>query len=225
MVREVVGSMSDWSGVLKDLFRQFHDGSLTLEQATAFKEHRNPFEILLPVQGWQDFYRKHFGVDVDFSTITIPKHRPGFDRLIIVVQGLTLNQTYNVCVRQFPCWRYAEDLDKAISHNDRDAKNGGYAVWFRNRQEADEELKNISADQLAEQKIPGITLLERLLYELKYWNEAGEHLDISNWTFCTGSRNADGYVPRVNWSGGRLKVTWRYSYDYTGILRSRAAVP
>ena len=43
--KQVVGSMSDWSGVLKDFFRQIGDGSLTLEQVTATVEHRNPFEI------------------------------------------------------------------------------------------------------------------------------------------------------------------------------------
>ncbi len=36
--------MSEWSGTLKDLFRQIDDGSITLEQTRAFAEHRNPFE-------------------------------------------------------------------------------------------------------------------------------------------------------------------------------------
>lgn len=42
--RQVVGSMSDWSGVLKDFFRQISDGSLTLEHIIDVNEHRNPFE-------------------------------------------------------------------------------------------------------------------------------------------------------------------------------------
>jgi len=42
-MKNIVGSMSDWSGVLKDLFRQVNDGSITLAQTQAFVEHRNPF--------------------------------------------------------------------------------------------------------------------------------------------------------------------------------------
>lgn len=44
MPREVVGSMSEWSGVLKDFFRQIEDGSHSLEAVKAFNERRNPFE-------------------------------------------------------------------------------------------------------------------------------------------------------------------------------------
>ena len=65
MKKEVVGSMSDWSGVLKDLFRQFDDGSLTLEQMKAVAEHRSPFIILDSLlQEWGKFYKKYFGIDL-----------------------------------------------------------------------------------------------------------------------------------------------------------------
>ena len=226
MAKEVVGSMSDWSGVLKDLFRQIDDGSLALEQVKALVGHRNPFIILDSLlQEWSRFYQKYFGLELDFSDLNVSEPPPGFERLIIVVQGLTLNQVYDVCAEHFTCWRYADDLDKAVPNNDRDPAKGAYAVWFRNRQEADEELRNLSVDQLKEKGILGITLLERLLYELKYWDEAKDHLDISNWTLCTGSRDADGDVPRVDWSGGKLKVDWSYVVYHGGLLRSRAAVP
>jgi hypothetical protein len=39
----MVGDMSDWSGMLKDLFRQIQDGSKTKEMLQAFLENRNPF--------------------------------------------------------------------------------------------------------------------------------------------------------------------------------------
>jgi len=41
--KEVVGSMSEWSGVLKDFFRQINDGSKTLRQVQLFLENKNPF--------------------------------------------------------------------------------------------------------------------------------------------------------------------------------------
>ncbi len=40
----VVGSMSEWSGMLKDFFRQIADGSITKERLEEFLAHRNPFE-------------------------------------------------------------------------------------------------------------------------------------------------------------------------------------
>ena len=46
---KVVGSMSDWSGLLKDFFRQIDDGSFTREMLKAVNEHRNPFTEPLAV--------------------------------------------------------------------------------------------------------------------------------------------------------------------------------
>lgn len=43
MKRQVVGSMSEWSGVLKDFWRQVDDGSITLTMVKNFVERRNPF--------------------------------------------------------------------------------------------------------------------------------------------------------------------------------------
>jgi len=40
MPKKVVGSMSEWSGVLKDLFRQIDDGSVTLEQVKDLVIHK-----------------------------------------------------------------------------------------------------------------------------------------------------------------------------------------
>jgi len=224
MESKVVGGMSEWSGILKDLFRQIHDGSLTLEQVKAFVDHQNPFEILSPILEWQDFYRKYFGIDADFSAVAMPEHRVEFDRLIIVAQGLTLNQVYDACARQFPCWRWTDNLDAAVTKNDR-TPGHAYAVRLRDRREADEELKNLSADQLAEKGIPGITLLERMLYELKYWDETKDHLDVNNVTLCSGSRDAGGHVPSARWYDGYFGVDWYYSYSHCRGLRSRAAVP
>src|SRR3989344_4718614 len=58
---------------------------------------------------------------------------------------------------------YTENLDESVPTNDRDPKNGSYWVRCRATIEADEELKNLSANALAERNIQGLTLLERLL--------------------------------------------------------------
>jgi len=211
---------------LKEFFAQIGKGRITKSGLQRFLRGG---KVTRTVEQWKQewfyFYRRHFGLELDFSSLKIPEQQPGFERLIIVVQGLTLNQVYDVCAKNFSCWRYADDLDKSITLNDRNPGRDSYAVWFRDRKEADEELKDLSADQLTEKKILGITLLERLLYELKYWDEVDEHLDISNWTLCAGSRNSDGYVPSVIWRSDRLKVSWDDSNSHRDGLRARVAVP
>jgi len=47
--REVVGSMSDWAGVLKDFFRQIGDGSKTFKQVVAFNEGEIHLNLVSPL--------------------------------------------------------------------------------------------------------------------------------------------------------------------------------
>lgn len=121
---------------------------------------------------------------------------------------------------------YADDLDAYIATNDRDPANGSYSVSFHSNVEADEEFKNLSANQLKETGHHGITLLERLLLELGYFLATGKHLDEKNWTLCTGSRYRSGDVPDVDWHLGSRGVYVNYYYPgYSGgNRRSRSVV-
>ena len=228
--RQVVGSMSDWSGVLKDFFRQIGDGSIALNQVQAFLEHQNPFgakaelDILALLVDWQNFYNELFGIETDFSDLQIPEKQEGFDRLIIVAKEMTPQLLYDKCKELFLCWKWTnKNLDKIVK-SERIAKNGAYAIWVRNRVEADEELKNLSADDLKKKNISGITLEERLIHELKYFKETGKHLDRDNITLCAGSRYSDGDVPDVYWYIGELKLRWDSSDFRSDDLRARRAV-
>jgi len=69
-----------------------------------------------------------------------------------------------------------------------------------------------------------LTLLERLVYEYKYYSETKSHLDIDNITLCSGSRRSNGYVPYVDWRGGGLLVDWCHSDHSYGNIRARSAV-
>jgi len=216
--------MSEWSGMLRDLFRQIDDGSIGLREVQAFLEHKNPFEAVDPVKDWQNFYRDTFGVEVDFSELRLPEKEEGFDRLIIVAQGMTPQRLYDKCKELFRCWKWADkNLDKIVN-SERTAENGAYAVWFRDLVEADEDLKNLSADDLKAKDTPGITLEERLLMELKYFQETGKHLDIHNITLCADSRYSVGGVPVVDWWGGELRGFWDRPVGRGEGLRSRRAV-
>lgn len=232
MAKPTVGSMSAWSGVLKDLFRQIDDGSHTLESIQAFNEHRNPFEVAVSaadkVAVCYSFYRQFFGLDLDFSDLRIPTPKPGFTHLLIVAEGLTPNRVYDVCSQHFPCWRYTNDLDAALdwAKEERDPRKGAYAIWIRDMVEADENLKNISADSIKARGLTTETLTERLLQELVCWHETKKRLDIQNITLCSGSRYQDGFVPSVRWRrhDGEVFVGYYSSGDSRSYLRSRQVV-
>lgn len=211
---------------LKEFFAQIERGRITKESLQVFLRGERRGDISTLLANWQEFYCDVFRLKVDFSGVAIPTKKKGFDRLIVVAQGMTPQRLYDKCAELFSCWKWPnDDLDKIVQ-SERTAKDSAYAVWFRDTVEADEDLKNLSPNDLAKKSIPGITLEERFLYELKYFKETGNHLDIENWTLCTGSRGPGGGVPAVRWGPlvRKLEVLWcGPGYSDPG-LRSRRAV-
>ena len=183
------------------------------------------FDIGDVLQDWKKFLTEIFGTGVNTSGITIPEHQPGFDRLVVVPQGMTLNEVLQACRDRFPVWSYCDDdPDRDVTENDREPKET-YAIWVRDRVEADEELRGFSVNDLQKRGIPGITLLERLLLELMFFEESGKHLDAETWTLCSGSRHTvGGYVPHVWWGYDGLRVYWYALDDRGNLLRSRQVV-
>lgn len=159
---------------------------------------------------WQDFYAKYFSLAVDLSAVKIPTPVRGFNRLLIIIPGVSPNSVIAAQRNHFKTWTYTEDLDTAINHNDRDTKNGSYAIWVRDTVEPDQKYRNRSANWVAENKVSGETLLERLVHGLRYWDEKKKHLDINGVTLCTGSRDSDGGVPGVYFDPdcGEVSVYW-----------------
>jgi hypothetical protein len=222
-------------GMMEDLTHKLRKGVLTPDELAKFLKKENPFETKMAsknkrppniVSPWISFYRDVFGIRTVFPGIKIPEKRDGFDRLLIIAEGMTSQKLYDKCAELFPLWKWIDrDLDEIVTSN-RTAKNGAYAVWVRDRVEADEELKNLSANQLKERGVSGITLEERLIYELKYFNETGKHLDINNVTLCAGSRCRDGIVPDVGFDSGArgVGVHWANPEGRIDHLRSRQTV-
>src|SRR3989344_1185638 len=199
MVGDVPGNVL---GMLEDLMLKLRKCVLTPDELELFLKKRNPFSLVSDLLlDWQNFW-KRMGAKADLWKVKIPRKQKGFDRLIVVPHGMTPQKIYDLCASKFRCWKYTGDsLDKAIIHEDRTAKDGSYAIWVRERIEADEELKNRSANDLAAMKISGITFTERAIYELKHHDETSQNLDIQNITLCSGSRYFDGDVPCVYWRG------------------------
>jgi|SRR3989344_1419388 len=230
----------DWdkySNIMREINGQLGRGGLTLDHLQAVVEHRNPFEateercthpgLIAPDASldWANFYREVFGEEHDFSTLKIPVHE-GFSRTIIVAKGMTPERLFQKCLERFRTWKWTDQSLDEIVISDRTSKDGAYAVCFRNVVEADANLKLMSANDLKAANIPGITLEERLLMELKYFKETRKHLDIKNVTLCSGSRFSDGVVPGVGWSsyGAEMHVDgFHPDYRYDD-LHAREAV-
>lgn len=143
------------------------------------------------------------------------------------VKGVTCNNVVAVLKSLgVKFYLYANDLDREVTKNDRDSAKGSYVVSFRATIEADEENKNLSANDCAERAIQGITLLERLLLELTYFLATKQHLDVENVTLCAGSRDRFGIVPGVSWYSGDRKVCvfWYGLGNSGGTLRARSVV-
>jgi hypothetical protein len=92
--------------------------------------------------------------------------------------------------------------------------------------EADEEYKSMSAKELDGKGIVGITLRERLLMEIQYFDKTGYHLDIESITLCSGSRDSGGDVPSVYWSPAyrMVYVDWCHVLHSSPPIRTRAVV-
>lgn len=175
---------------------------------------------------WQDFYKEVFGIETDFSKIKIPEKQEGFERLIIMEKGMTAQKLFDKCKELFPVDKYDEEnLDKVVTL-DRSAVEKAYAIWIRERVEADEELKGFSAYSIKMDKIATETLEERLLDEIKFFKKTGGHLDSGGtWTLCSGSRIFDDNVPVVYWRDeGEMRVGWEPSKRYRSWIGHRQVV-
>lgn len=171
---------------------------------------------------WRKLCRVQFEIELDFASVRIPKQRRGFARLIVVAKGITLDRICSV-MGKLGFAPVGANLDGIVS--DRTAENGSYAIWVRDRQEADEEMKYLSAKDLKERGISGVTIEEHFLHEIAYFFvEFGNHLDVEDATLCSGSRSPDGGVPYVRCGGARVGVRGYDHYCCTGRLRARVAV-
>ena len=158
---------------------------------------------------WQKFYKEKFNWTVDFSSVIIPPMPTvGQWRLLLIPKGMTLNFAFQIASGLFTSWRYNNDLDGVVTKNIRNTENH-YAVWIRDEVEPDKEFLGKSTRQSDPDMKIGITLLERIIFEIKYFTETRNHLDIKGLTFCSGSCNANGRVMDANLNAnGRFSVDW-----------------
>lgn len=194
------------------------------ENIISEKNEKSPEQLK---KDWEDFYRE-IGIEADLSDVEIPEKREGFEKLLIMAKGLTPQKLFDKPSEFCPTWKYIEeDLDKIIT-SDRSAKEKAYAVWVRDRIEADKEheVKNRNdnvMEIIKEKKIIAETLEERLLQEIEFFKKTGEHLDNKTITLCVGSCISDRCVPGVYfYKKVRVDDCYPVHHDYR--FRVREAV-
>ncbi|MFH1473232.1 MAG: hypothetical protein ABIF06_02380 [bacterium] len=194
--------------------------------------------LAVPLDLWAEarleherFYKEVLGMEVLLTDIRIPDAENDINMPLIIHNGLMerfggqpIEGLFQIARSRFSSWKYTTDevLGIVIPTHDRHPKDGSYAILVRNRVEADEENKNLSADDCREKGIQGETVLERIFHELFHHWKTGKHLDVANWTLCSGSRTRGGRVPYAYWHDSQFRVDWYYpSYRYPN-LRPRS---
>ncbi|MFC1700690.1 hypothetical protein ACFLZ0_00885 [Patescibacteria group bacterium] len=193
---------------------------MSIRQAVKRLNQFNPDQIL---SYWYEFYKYQFSIQPTFGDIVIPKPHGDFSRHIITLGEVTEQVAYERSNELYNCWKWTEKSLNDVLKPDRTSK-GIYVGLFRARQEADEELKNLSANELGKKGVIGNTLKQRLIMELDYFlriGRTGGHLDINNITLCSGSRDSDGNFPDVSWCGGKMWVDRCHPELSNDGLRSR----
>ncbi|MEK7555125.1 MAG: hypothetical protein AAB518_04040, partial [Patescibacteria group bacterium] len=114
--------------------------------------------VKFTVEDWLRFYRDDCGISISESDIVIPAP-PTFPHwLVAEPAALTPNQGYAAMERRFggnQCWRHTGNLDV---YERIHSFIGVRAFYVRARIEADEELKDQSAQMIWDAKTPTLSL-------------------------------------------------------------------
>ncbi|OGI23578.1 MAG: hypothetical protein A3E91_02845 [Candidatus Moranbacteria bacterium RIFCSPHIGHO2_12_FULL_40_10] len=192
------------TAVLEDIFRgsviqycNVRDAEL---KKISVKKKPNLFSKILSAQ--ERFYKEEFGKKCDFAGLIIPDAKKIFAWLMCMTEKVGIEELLSGGKNPQPSWKYTNSpLDKVINLEfGRDGHKEPYIFRAKANIEADGNLKNISANKIAEIGIKTMGLKERLaLGRFLYWFRKKKIiLDAVNWTLSSGSRFSDGGVPGVD---------------------------
>lgn len=176
---------------------------------------------------WSKIYKNWFGLEKNFSNLKIPSiYDPDKHFAVIVSQEspnkeISSNRVTTAMKKRFKVSLCFEYNNNPIVSNDRSANNGDYVVLFNKSIDASEKNDNFLNDaSLVGHK--NITLLERLLLEVLYFDKTKKHLDISSLIFCFGSRYLNGDIPSVFYfpTFNRVCVGWINPDKFKSVLHS-----
>jgi len=186
MIKKVIGDMSEWSGLLKDFYRQIDDRSITYQMLSDFVQHKNPFpESEYTV--WKRFYRDHFNIRTSLTSFRIP-HNPGGFKNVMFVIPLNIEQVLDKIQEHFAV--FIDTRAKEIVFTDQDVSDEPYAIRIS------KNLKD--TESLYEEYI---TLKEILIYDFKYFLEKDLYKDLEE---C--DKHID--IIKNGFNIGKLKIYW-----------------
>ena len=176
---------------------------------------------------YQLFYLDNFGLFLGFPDELMPEAPDEFSWPVCVPGIISSEIAFRGVKFNLPPWKWTDKpLDQVLDlERGRDAWMQSFIVRARPNWEADEDLKNLSANDIEKQGINILMFRERwILGSFLYWL-TGDHLDRQTVTL-TGSRALVGSVPRVFFDSGDGRVGVGsfppdFSHDY---LRARQAV-
>lgn len=94
------------------------------------------FNDILPLLvSWETLYSKHLGKEYDFTNVVVPPKREGFDRLIVIPQGITNMELWACLKKLMPCYSWYTDLNAITSvRTTKSPTLSGYGTgWRRTR--------------------------------------------------------------------------------------------
>jgi hypothetical protein len=186
-----------------------------------------PIDVDAFRRDWEKHLPEVYGRKVDLSGIALPPLRQGFGWGVVRLPELSAQEMFETLTKRFKTYKWCANIDASLNPEKeaRTTANGPYVPWFRDRVEADEELKNLSANDLVERGTNCITEPERIALEGWFHWKTGGHLDLKNVTLSAGSRWSDGRVPNAFWSAGSGFYVGRYGVgSREHFIRAREAV-
>jgi hypothetical protein len=158
-------------------------------------------EILSAIEDWQSFYKKYFNEEHEFSQVIFPdKPTNGDWRLLVIARGMKLGKLFEQWESTFHC-RF-HDLHTNVIFEARTAKYTHYAIWVLSGATPDKEFWG-QPYELADPERKSMTLTERIIFGLKYFDETGRHLDEKGGgTICSGTSSGLGTAPYLEGNPG-----------------------
>lgn len=168
------------------------------------------------LEKWSGHYRAlGFGTALEKNTmeaITVPKKVSGFSRLGIVLP-ITTDGLIAAASKLFPIFQHAlgeHGDDSSTFINDRPSSEP-YAFWVRDV--GDSEVPPPTGKPRVPPPHPDqprLTLHERILLEVAYFRDTGQHLDAERVTCCFGTQHPQGNErPVVCYRNGAVHIFWQ----------------
>jgi hypothetical protein len=167
------------------------------------------------IKDWTRFYADVFGRKIDTTGLIIPNETTELNGLVIIPKDMSIQEAWNAYEKEGILTRYdnqgefgLDNLDEITQgHNDREPTES-YALRIADAAESDKKPEDSDNGHNVTTTEPRMTLLERLLFGLKYYRNTGEHLDTETVTCCFGTTNLQGQRPVVAYRNGRVHLLW-----------------